>query len=434
MLRILPKYILREHIGPFFLAFSVINALFLLNLVVRDLGKFLSKGIPFPIILEFLFLNLAWMIALSVPMSVLCASIMALGRLSADNEITAIKASGVSFMQILPSLLLTSGLICYGLIWFNNNVLPDFNHRTRLLSNDIRNKRPTIDLEPGVLYTEIPNYAILVQSIEEKDSVAFLKNIILDDQTESNVLKTISAKSGEMRMNSAASHLRMTLLEGEMHEVNLNKAEAYKKLIFTKLILKINVTGMVLNRSESGSRGDREKSAAQLMETVEVNRKGIRQREKKIDELLAKLTVKYLTDSVAANIQLSKALQEHQQLKRQIVAENQMITSYNKQVNKYMVEVHKKYSIPVACIIFVMIGAPLGILARRSGWVIAAALSIGFFILYWLFLIGGEILADRRLISAVLAMWGPNIVVGIGGVYLIFRAVKERTLFSYLRR
>lgn len=427
MLRRLPLYILREHAGPFFLAFSVINCLFLLNVLIRDLGKFLSKGIPTAVILEFLFLNLAWMIALSVPMAVLCATLMAFGRLSADNEMTAIKASGISLGQILPSLLCTAALITAGLIWFNNNVLPDFNHRTRLLALDISRKKPTINLESGVLYTEIPNYAILVTAVSERDSISYLSDVVIDDQNEPNVIKTIAAKRGEMKMDDSTGMLQIALYEGEMQEVDLNEPESLKKLLFRKHILKISMKETILKRSDSGYRGDREKSAEQLMETVRTNQRRIAERERTIAELVQQQVQKYTQDK-DFTWTLESAIQDHKQLQRRIEAEINMMDSYMKSRDSYLVEVHKKYSIPFACIVFILVGAPLGIMTRRSGWVIAAALSFGFFLLYWAFLIGGEVLADRRIISPFIAMWSPNIVVGIGGIYLLLRTLKERPL------
>jgi lipopolysaccharide export system permease protein len=95
-----------------------------------------------------------------------------------------------------------------------------------------------------------------------------------------------------------------------------------------------------------------------------------------------------------------------------------MITGFQKSVNIYLVEVHKKYSIPAACIVFVLVGAPLGILIRQRGWAIAGGLSFGFFLLYWTCLIGGEILADRQIISPFFAMWTPNIIAGVIAVIL----------------
>jgi len=119
---------------------------------------------------------------------------------------------------------------------------------------------------------------------------------------------------------------------------------------------------------------------------------------------------------------------EHKQFKRQLQTDLNMIKSYRKSANIFLVEVHKKYSIPVACIVFILVGAPLGILTRQKGWAAAAGLSIGFFLLYWAFLIEGEILADRRFISPMAAMWSPNILVGGAGILLVIRTIREAQL------
>ncbi len=422
MLKVLPKYCLREHVGPFILALSVINSLFILNLLVRELGKFLSKGIGIETVFEFLFLNLAWMVALSVPMAVLCATIMAFGRLSAENEITAVKAGGVSLAQVLPSLFLVGALLAAGLVWFNNHVLPDFNHRARMLAIDIARKKPAINLDSGVLYTDIPNYGILVQQVEDRDSVSVLRDIIIDDQTDTHFIKTIFAKSGEMRMQKETGLLRITLFDGEVHEVDMDKPESFKHLLFRKQIINLSMAETILSRSESGYRGDREKSAAQLMETVKVNQKRVAERQRNLAGMLKKQFEKYARPRHAHPWTTKIMLQDHRQLKRRVESEVSMIESYKRSADRYLVEYYKKYSIPAACLVFLMVGAPLGVFIHRSGWAVATALSFGFFIVYWAFLIGGETLADRRIVSPFMAMWSPNFVVGGAGILLLLRA------------
>jgi lipopolysaccharide export system permease protein len=102
----------------------------------------------------------------------------------------------------------------------------------------------------------------------------------------------------------------------------------------------------------------------------------------------------------------------------------------------YLVEIHKKYSIPAACIVFVLVGAPLGVITRRGGFGIAASMSLGFFVLYWSCLIGGEKLADRGIVSPFTGMWIANIIIGLLGVYLTARVRKEAFLINWagLRR
>ena len=424
MTKILPAYLLREHIGPFFLALFTINLLLLLNIVYRELGKFLGKGISFTVILEFLFLNMAWIIALSVPMAVLSATIMAFGRISADNEITAIKASGISLLRIVLPILILSAILAYALIWFNNNVLPDFNHKARLLAMDIARKKPTINLESGIIYSDIPNYSILVEKVEDRDSVSFVNDITIYDEKQSNVIKTVIAERGEIRFQEDFGLVVITLFDGELHEVNVSEPETFKKSQFAMHVIRIPMSEVILRRSQSEYRTDREKSAAALMRVVESNDKKLIERTEKLNKKIRDHVSKYSGKIARQKPLFENVLMEHQQLRRHIRADLDRMNSLRRSRNIYLVEWHKKYSIPVICIVFVLIGAPLGTLVRERGWAVGAGLSIGFFLLYWAFLIGGENLADRQFISPFLAMWGPNIIVGCAGFYLVYRVLK----------
>ncbi len=102
-----------------------------------------------------------------------------------------------------------------------------------------------------------------------------------------------------------------------------------------------------------------------------------------------------------------------------------------RQMDQYLVEIHKKYSIPIACIVFVLVGVPLGIMARRGGFGIAATLSLGFFVLYWACLIGGEKLADRDIVQPAVGMWIANVIIGLFGLYLTFRIGRETILIDW---
>ena len=431
MIKILPKYLVKEHIGPFCFALLVINSIFILNLIFRELGKFMSKGLSLGTILEFIFLNLAWMIALSVPCAVLTATIMAFGRLSAENEITAIKAAGISLYQILPATLIVSLGVAGALIWFNNEVLPDFNHRTKLLMLDIARKKPLLNLEAGVIYTDIPNYNILGPTIKEINSTTYIENITIDDQTTSNIIKTIIAKVGEITFSEETGLVEITLLDGELQEIDINNPESFKKVEFTKHVIKIPMTEMLLMRSQSEYRGDREKSSAALMEGVYKNRQRILERRQKLNETVNEQLSKYIYSNSKEEKTLDLLILDHQRLNRKIKTDLNLINSYKKSIDRDLVEVHKKYSIPAVCVVFVLVGSPLGILARKQGWAAAAGLSIGFFLLYWAFLIGGESLADRQKISPFWGMWSPNILVGGLGIFLVLRTVRDSATFRW---
>ena len=128
---------------------------------------------------------------------------------------------------------------------------------------------------------------------------------------------------------------------------------------------------------------------------------------------------------------IEKIRQDNIRLLQQITAEMNIIKNYESANYKLMVEVHKKYSIPFACIVFVLVGAPLGIMSRKGNLAVAGGISFGFFLLYWASLIAGEELADNQIISPFIAMWLANIIVGAGGIYLVIHSIHEATFINW---
>lgn len=469
---ILARYILREHVGPFFFAFFIITLLFLLNLLFRELSRILSKGLPWPVVLEFFMLNLAWIVALAVPMAVLTATLMAFGRLGADNEITAMEASGVSIYRIIrPAIIAAAGLTVF-MIWFNNNVLPDFNHRTRLLGSDIARKRPTISIEPGVWYDDIPNYGLLVQELEDSAGVAKARNLLINDYTSTELSRTISAKRGLIELSQASGALVLTLFDGEMQEIDLKKSEEFRRIAFPRHRISIPVDDMFLSRSESEYRGDREKSAAHMRDEVQKNRNEIAESHRQINAAVAlglpqplRQWLDMPEDSTTAaaspedmqplpgsalaareraslsvgqnhlqqnssgqtpKARLVDLLNTQRHVQAQVNRQLASIQQDRRRIESLTVEIQKKYSIPVACIVFVLIGAPLGAMARRGGMATAGGFSLLFFLIYWTSLISGEDLAKRQIISPFMAMWSANIIVGIAGIFFLMRSATVR--------
>jgi lipopolysaccharide export system permease protein len=139
----------KELFVPFIFSLLVIIFVLFVQFLLRAVDRFLGKGLDVLTILEYLFLNLAWIVALAVPMAVLIATLMSFGRLSEDNEITAMRTSGISFLTIIRPALIFGLVICLALIYFNNFVLPEMNFHARMLSGDIYRKRPDMQIDPG---------------------------------------------------------------------------------------------------------------------------------------------------------------------------------------------------------------------------------------------------------------------------------------------
>lgn len=440
-MKILYRYILREHIAPFFLAFFVITFLLIIDYVPRIIDTVIDKNIGLPVVIELIGLNLAWMLALSVPMSVLVATLMAFGRLSSDFEITAMKASGVNVLRILLPLLLFAALLSYGMIQFNDKILPDLNKRARLLFGDISAMRPTLVFRSGVFITDIPGYLVLIDDIDHATSL--VRGVRITDTKVPSKPRIVVADHGYLKMTDEGRNMQFTLYNGEIHSLDLTEPDNYRKVHFDNQVINISGTGSELVRSDTEFRTDREMGITEMTKSVDLAVTSAKPNRDRIGEVLRRKydylfgkTFKYNFSQDTPSDSLAYALvkSDASVLVQHIERNQQQIEAQTRVANKYRVEIYKKYAIPVAALVFVLVGAPLGMMTRRSGMGMAIAVSIFLFVIYWAFLIGGEDLADRGVVSPFIAMWGANMFLGLLGIYLIYVVVSERPLFSWFRR
>jgi len=469
-MKILGKYIIKEHIPPFFFALAVLMFIFLMNFLVKYITQIFGKGLSTITIIELIFYNLAWMFALAVPMAVLISTLMSFGRFSGDNEITILKSSGISIYRIIRPALWFGIVVTILMILFNDKVLPDFNHRARVMFRNIREKRPTLKLEAGIFYN-VGKYSFMVEKIEktlgdelsEKSNITGpeindenkpdkLLNVLIFDRTQHDKTVSISATEGYMVYSSPRKSIIFSLFDGEYHVFDNKNTEDYRFSNFDRNEVYINAPEFELDSKDDDYRGDREMNVEMMMAKVEENENQILNSVAKIstivqnhwDQIYSRIdSLKpqieqneesfFLFTSVPKNIYkkaVDKAQRKITRIYQQIKTNESRIGSYSTTVNRYEVEVHKKFSIPFSAIIFILVGAPLGISAKKGSLGVGATLSIFFFLIYWTGLILGEDLADRKFLSPMLAMWLPNILIGIAGVLLTLRAVKESSIIK----
>jgi len=436
----LARYVLREHIGPFFFSFIIITFILIIDFVPNLVDMIVGKELPISVILRVFIYQIGWMIALSVPMAVLVATLMAFGRLTSDFEVTAIKSAGIPVLRIIYPVLLAAGVIAYGLVQFNNEVLPDLNHRARVLMQDIKRMRPTLQMRSGAFVTDIPGYIILIDSVDHKKSdLTGVK--IMETQRRQGGPRTIVAQSGHLTFTNYGRDLIFDLRDGEIHEFDPEDPEKYRRLAFADQRLVISDISKEFQESDDGYRTDREKSAQRMLEDIMKWESGIAPSRAKISEMVDKRIEKYFSDSfprspdtLASDFMALTELSRVAQADARVISrEREAIATQQDLMNSYYVEVYKKYSIPIACVVFVLIGAPLGIIARRGSMGISIGISLGLFVLYWAFLIGGEDLADRGIISAFWAMWSANILIGAAGFYLIYVVSLEKPFWTIFK-
>ena len=447
-MRLVSRYLLRELILPFILSLLIIVFILFINFLLRAIDRFLGKGLDIQIILEYLFLNLAWIIALSVPMAVLIATLMTFGRLSEDNEINAMRASGISFLSIIRAPLIFGLFIASILIYFNNFILPEMNFRARLLSGDIYRKRPDMNIEPGIFIDNLPGYSMIIG--EKSNNLMHDVRIFSKGKKESQT--SIRANSGNI--STLKDAFLLSLFDGEIHELEVGDFTNYRRIAFKKHNIIIPADDLLLNRRDSSNRTDREMNVSMMLkkindyrhrekvvvnrikgaffrtfgDSIEVNNKLIAS--KIINEKKSSIE----SDNILTNIEIRKKERQIRNLERQLKNEFNLLKSYQKSRNKYNVEIHKKFSIPFACILFVLLGAPLGVMAKRGGFAVSTSLSFMFFLVYYILLLGCEKMADRNLLDARTGMWFPNLIMFIISLYLTIYTVREQAPISFFKR
>ena len=421
----LSRYVLRAHIPPAAAGLAIFYFVLSMDFIVDYLNLFIAKGVPGLAVLEGFLLSLAWMTVMAVPMALMVAVLTAFGRLSADNEVTAAKASGVNVFTLIAPILTASLIVALGLFWFGNHMLPAANHRLKKLLVDIHRIRPLATIEPGIL-TELPGgYTILVDKLDPRTSEVF--GVRIHRQEGREPLQTIVAERGHISTERGDDFVRLELLDGEIHEVDPDDATRFNRLLFERHVINIEQGSSELVRSDGTRRGDRELSLADLGSRIAVRREDATAATVKLaDGLESHLgELLDLADGtsqlpVTTNIRASRS-----RMLRSAESDLRAQSSSLRQVRRLEVEYHKKLSIPFACVVFVLVGAPLGIRSKRGGVGIGAGTGILFFLIYYLFLVGGEQLGDRGFVPPFWAMWAPNVVFGGLGLFLTLSVSRE---------
>jgi len=437
-MRILDRYILKNHLKPYFFGFSIITFIFVMDFIYRYLDDFIGKGIGILTVLEVFILSLGHMFALIIPMSVMPATLMAFGRMASDNEVTALKASGLSLYRLILPVLIASVLLTGALVYFNNYILPESNHRLMALMLDIGRMKPTIQIKENIFSRSIEGYTMLIE--EKDDKTGKISGIQIFQSSDKGVPTIIVAEKGRMQYIKSKNILRFELENGEIHKMpNIDDISTYRKTLFKNYTLNIRDKGRELKRTERDYRGDREMNISMMKARIaELNRDIDRRLNKMhssavepVKEAFSLLFASRSDSAGAVRAMLetagrrNKRMYEVRKTLQKMQNEIRVMKDKKGQISSYKVEIHKKYSIAFSCIIFVLIGSPLAILSGKRGMAVAIGFSILFFVIYYVFLIGGENLADRQYLPAWLPMWLPNIVFGGAALILVHHTVRE---------
>lgn len=443
---VLTRYLVRAHLGPFLFSLSAITGLIFLNAVAQRIDSLVGKGLSWTVVVEFLVLSLPHTVALSLPMAVLVAVLYAFSELTEHNEIMAMAAGGIRPTRVLVPLLGMGAVATLGMLYFNDSVLPESNHRLRNLLMDIGRKSPTFELREQVV-NEIrtddgmDRYFLTASRIDPATNT--LEDVTIFDRNDALRQRTTYADRGVMAFNPERTDLYLTLYDGEVREVQADRDGGFQHTYFHTQIVPLRGVGDQLSRRAGGTdRGDREMDFAMLHERAQerdLEQATVRERNKEraLEAVRVALGRPLPGDSATvATFRLNQTqnptltpgnatLLSRDPVTQSIVTGTRthlsQIQSLEETANRYRVELHKKWAIAFACLIFTLIGPPLALRFPRGGVGMVVAASTAIFAVYWMGLIGGESLADRRVAGPMITMWIPNLIFGIVGLLLVSR-------------
>ena len=372
-MRILDRYVIREIIPPFLIALLVFTFILIIPFIIELAEQMIAKGVPWATLLQLMGTLLPGVAALTIPMALLIGILVAMGRLSADREVVVMMACGVSPYRLLQPVLFL-GVICWGVAsWVMLEAMPNANQTFREISNQIVMDRAEGEVRPRVFFEDFPNLVLYVNEVPIGGTG--WNDVLAADSRDPAQQVIFLAKRGRMVIDRNARTIQMVLEDGTRHRTDLNNPNNYEVARFQSTILTLDPESVFPRKGPA--RGDRELS---------------------IEELSAK-----------AEEMRAQGLSPHNQV----------------------MEIHKKFSIPVACFVFALLGLALGASSRKDGKLAAFVLGIGVIFAYYVVMYGGEALAKGHWMPAWLAMWLPNFLLGFVGVVLL--ASRSRSAGSPIR-
>lgn len=451
---ILWRYILRAHIAPFLFGTFTIMLLFLLQYLVRWINEFVAKGLDVLVIAQFVALSLSWILVLAVPIGILFSTLMAFGSMSAAHEVTIFKASGMGLFRMMLPVIVVGSAIWGGVYWYTDNVLPDTNLALSAMMRDIQRVKPTFAVDAGQFATAVDGYTILAR---RTDGTGTLYGVTIYDYGSPDRQNVVSADTARLGFDSSLTRLMVQLYSGEIHQRNLKRAADYRVISFDRHQIAMPADRFFFESSDptGSSRGEREMRISEMQQIVDRATTSANSADSACTALL-RTQVQDLVGtgaSATAAAASSTTADSTRLTQREALTRAQTrLSSFHSAIEgesfrrkaeldtqrKYLVEIHKKYAIPAACILFIFVGCPMGIITRGGNFGVSAAISLGFYVLYWISLIGGEKLADRGLLGPQLAMWIGNILLALIGVVATVKVNYETTpikgLWLWLRR
>ena len=370
MRKIINRYIFKEIAYPFIIILFILTFVLLMGKILQIMDLVINKGVSIFSIAKIIIFLLPSFMLFTIPIALLIAILIAMGRMSADNEITALKTSGISLMQIYYPVAVASLITFIFSIFTSYFLVPQSNFATKRLLFDIVQQNASIGIKEKVFNADFKGFLLYAEKIPDKKN--YMEGIIVSDNRIIGEQNTILAKKAFLVSDPESMTVKLTLEDGSIHTVS-SDLKNYRKIDFKSYDINLDLSSALTKLDESS------KSSTEMT----------------VRELLAKMRKPGLDPAA---------------------------------VRELAIEVHKKFSIPLSCIFFGLLAPPLGIRSHRSAKSRGFAVGLMVVSFYYLLRIGGEALAETGYISPAFGVWAPSFIFALMGISLFYAAHREISL------
>jgi lipopolysaccharide export system permease protein len=459
--------VIKTYIGPFVMTFFISLFILLMQFLWKYIDDLVGKGLEWYIVGELLFYASATFVPLALPLAILLSSIMTIGSLGENYELVALKSAGISLVRVMWPLVVISLFFVVAAFYFSNNILPIANLKMGSLLYDVRQQRPAFNILEGIYYKGIDNYVIRVESKEGDGSILKRIKIYNHSQRRGNTNVTI-AEWGTMEMTEDKSHLVLTLYNGSNFEDveprdSRDRSRPFQRTHFEEQVRMFDLSGFALERTDEGLFRShfRMLNINQLIHFEDSLTNVINEKKKEllyasfhglyyynlidsagreklnVRENAASLPIERLEHTYIQRIAVDHALNAVRQLKESTLFAHEDMRMRQRNLARYQIEFHRKFTLSFACLILFMIGAPLGAIIRKGGFGLPVVVSVLFFVLFHIMSITGEKFVREGVLEAWQGMWGASLILMPIAVVLTIQATTDSSLMdmdSYLAR
>ena len=464
MLRIkrLYTFILQTFLPVFGMTFFICLFIVLMQLLWKYVDEMVGKGLEMKVLFELFFYAALSLAPMALPLAILLASLMTFGNLGERLELLAMKAAGVSLIRIMRPLIVTVAIIAVGAFFFQNEVLPRSQVKLYSLLFSMRHKSPELDIPEGVFYKEIDGYNLYVKH-KNRDTGMLYDVMIYDVSGSFEDAAVIVADSGKLKMTDDKQYLFLTLWNGESFENLKDQRTAtsnvpYRRETFQKKEILIEFDANFNRMDESfmanqyiGKNMEELRTsidsltfrsdsiATQYANNLKKNAYFRGSLTESTTDSVLNASLTDITDPITvlnkASLRekqsiLTKAASKSSSIEQDYTFKKSMQEDENKVIRRHEIEMHKKFTLSIACLLFFFIGAPLGAIIRKGGLGMPVIISVFLFIVYYIIDTAGYKFARDGQWPVWEGVWLSSAFLLPLGIFFTVKAVNDSVLFN----